>query len=82
MYIEKLIENFITEQTGYMTELYLDLLQSSNKNLKSTETDLYNELLCTSEETFGDDLSYSIQEDLVKRIMKNAKKFAKQELGL
>ncbi len=82
MYIEKLIENFITEQTEYMTELYLDLLQSDSKSLKSTEKDLYNELMYTAEETFGDDLSYSIQEDLVKRIMKNAKKFAKQELGL
>lgn len=82
MYIEKVIEKFITEQTEYLTELYLGIFEDGGKNSKKFDEDIFNELMATAEEIFGDDLSYSIQEELVRRIIKNGKRIAKQNLQI
>lgn len=82
MYIEKKIEKFIIEQTEYLTELWLEILENGEKGSKKFEQDIFNELMLTSEEVFGDDLSYTIQEELVKRIIKNGKKIARENLDL
>ena len=78
MYIEKLIENFIIEETDELINYWLSNNTISDSKL---EKDIYDELLLTAEDTFGDDLSYLVQDDIVKRIIKNSKRIAKKYLN-
>ena len=78
MYIEKLIENFIVEETDELINYWLSNNTVSDSKL---EKDIYDELLLTAEDTFGDDLSYLVQDDIVKRIIKNSKRIAKKYLN-